>query len=146
MSHPTEKLGFIILDIKTVQFSIISEHFNSEEETELITDLQFKFNLKDKQIAVFLGFEFVQHSTPFIKIQVKCLFQVEPNSWSSFENDSKMRIPKGFLVHLAMISTGTTRGILFAKTEGTLFSKFIIPTIDLTTMVKVDAEFDLFSA
>ncbi len=54
-----------------------------------------------------------------------------------------MVVSKGFLAHLAMITTGTARGVLFAKTEATQFSKFIIPTLNVAEMIKEDASFDL---
>jgi hypothetical protein len=52
-------------------------------------------------------------------------------------------VPKGFLAHLAMITTGTSRGVLFAKTEATPFSKFIIPTLNVSEMIYEDAIFDI---
>jgi hypothetical protein len=42
-----------------------------------------------------------------------------------------------------MISTGTSRGVLFAKTEATQFSKYIIPSINMAEMIKEDASFDM---
>ena len=54
-----------------------------------------------------------------------------------------MIVPKGFLAHLAMITTGTSRGVLFAKTEATPFSKFIVPTLNVEEMIKKDAIFDI---
>lgn len=78
----------------------------------------------------------------FIKIQVSCHFKIEENDWNSFATENKLVVPKGFLAHLAMITTGTTRGVLFAKTEGTQFSKYIIPTINVEEMIKNDAVFN----
>jgi hypothetical protein len=47
------------------------------------------------------------------------------------------------MAHLAMITTSTCRGVLFAKTEGTEFYKFIIPTLNVTGMINEDAEFEV---
>lgn len=51
-------------------------------------------------------------------------------------------IPKGFLRHLAMLTVGTSRGILHAKTEGTCFNKYVLPTINVTLIIKEDATFN----
>jgi hypothetical protein len=40
-----------------------------------------------------------------------------------------------------MLTIGTSRGILHAKTEGTEFNKFILPTINVNQLVEKDAEF-----
>ena len=90
-----------------------------------------------------LGFEFIQGKKVFIKIQVSCHFKIQENSWATFIQNSKLIVPKGFLAHLAMITIGTTRGVLFAKTEATQFSKFIVPTLNVAEMIKEDASFDM---
>lgn len=73
-----------------------------------------------------------------------CHFQIEPGSWDGLpQTESSITIPKPFLLHIATITTGTARGVLSCKTEGTPFATFIIPTVDLTKMVLSDAEFAL---
>lgn len=105
--------------------------------------MQFKLDNQNKSIATFLGFEFMQGKKVFLKIQVSCHFKIEESAWNSFIKQDQLVVPKGFLAHLAMITTGTARGVLFAKTEGTPFSKYIIPTINVAEMIKEDASFPI---
>lgn len=145
MKKDNTQLGFVVQEIKTEQFAIFEENYAPKKETGLGTELQFKLDQKNKQIAVFLGFEFIQGKKVFLKIQLSCHFKVEDKSWKSFiqKEDLKLIVPKGFLTHLAMITTGTARGVLFAKTEATPFSKFILPTLNITEMIAEDASFEL---
>ncbi|MCF8428545.1 MAG: hypothetical protein K9G64_00325 [Bacteroidia bacterium] len=143
MEKENTPVGFELKGIKTEQFAIMEENYVPKKETGLGTELQFKLNQTNKQIAVFLGFEFIQGKKIFLKIQVSCHFQIEDGSWNSFIKENKVIIPKGFLAHLAMITTGTSRGVLFAKTEATQFSKFIVPTLNVEEMIKEDASFDI---
>jgi hypothetical protein len=145
MKRDNTQVGFALQGIKTEQFAIFEENFDNKKETDLGTELQFKLDQKNKQIVVFLGFEFIQGKKVFLKIQASCHFKIIDNSWDSFvlEETSKLVVPKGFLAHLAMITTGTTRGVLFAKTESTPFSKFIVPTLNVAEMIKEDASFDM---
>jgi hypothetical protein len=138
-------VGFELQGIKTEQFALLEENFNSKKEVGLGIELQFKLDQTNNQIGVFLGFEFLQTKKVFIKIVVSCHFKIEDDSWNTFLNlkKGKVIIPKGLLAHLAMITTGTSRGILFAKTESTQFSKFIIPTLNVTEMITEDALFDI---
>lgn len=142
MKKENVRVDFVLQGIKTEQFAILEENYIPKKEVALSTELQFKLNPKDKQIGVYLGFEFVQGKKVFLKIQVSCLFKIQENSWLSFIQHNKLVVPKGFLTHIAMISIGTTRGILFAKTESTSFSKYIIPTLDVAKMIEDDASFD----
>ena len=137
------KVGFTLKGIKTEQFAIFEGNYAPKKETGLGSQLQFKLDQTNKLIAVFLDFEFMQGKKVFLKIQVSCHFKIEDASWNSFIKKNTLIVPKGFLAHLAMLTTGTSRGVLFAKTEATQFSKFIVPTLNVTEMIKEDASFVL---
>jgi hypothetical protein len=145
MKKENIEVGFSLQSIKTEQFAIIEENFNPKKEIEFGTEIEFKLDVDNKQIGVYLNFEFVNAKKVFLKIKVSCHFIIKEESWKLFlrVSPSKIIIPKGFIQHLAMITTGTTRGVLFAKTEGTLFSKFIIPTLNIVDMFKEDASFEI---
>ena len=145
MKKENTQVGFALQGIKTEQFAIFEENFAPKKETDLGTELQFKLDQKNKQIGVFIGFIFMQGKKVFLKIQVSCHFKIEEASWNNFikKKESKLVVSKGFLAHLAMITTGTTRGVLFAKTESTLLSKFIVPTLNVAEMITEDASFDI---
>lgn len=143
MKKENTQVGFALKGIKTEQFAIFEENYSPKKETSLGTELQFKLDQNNKQIAVFLGFEFLQGKKVFLKIQVSCHFKIEESSWNSLIQENKLIMPKGFLAHLAMITTGTSRGVLFAKTEATPFSTFIVPTLNVAEMIKEDVLFDI---
>lgn len=143
MKKENTQVGFALKGIKTEQFAIFEENYAPKKVTGLGTELQFKLDQKNKQIGVFLGFEFMQGKKVFLKIVVSCHFKIEESSWSSFVQENSLTVPKEFLAHLAMITTGTTRGVLFAKTEATPFSKFIVPTLNVAEMIKEDASFEM---
>ncbi len=145
MKKENTPVGFVLQGIKTEQFAIFEEHYAPKKETGLGTELQFKLDHTNKLIGVVLGSEFMQGKKVFLKIQVSCHFKIEEASWNTFirKKENKLIIPKGFLAHLAMITTGTARGILFAKTETTPFSKFILPTLNVAEMITEDASFDM---
>ena len=144
MTQVINNIQFQIQHIKTDQFAIIEDHFSSKLTVELLTKIEFKLDLSKKLIGTFMTFEFHQKSKVFIKIACSCHFQIENTSWESLKKTATLlSIPKSFLLHLATITTGTSRGILSCKIEGTPFSSFIIPTINLTKMVLSDAEFAL---
>ena len=145
MEKQNDPVVFALQSIKTEQFAIIENNFAPKKETNLGTELQFKLDQKNKKIGVFLSFEFVQGKKVFLKILVSCHFKIDTSSWDKFiqHKESKLIIPSDFLAHLAMITTGTARGVLFAKTESTPFSKFMIPTMNVSEMISEDATFDI---
>lgn len=136
-----ESIGFALVAIKTEQFALFEEKYSSKKELNITTSLEFKINEEQKLIGVFATFTFEQSKKTFIKIQVSCHFNIEPNTWTSFLKDNNVVFPKNFICHLTMLTIGTSRGILHAKTEGTEFNKFILPTINVNQLVEKDAEF-----
>jgi hypothetical protein len=145
MKNENTKVGFILQGIKCEQFAVFEENYSTEKETGLSTQLELKLDQTNRQIGVFLGFELSQAKKKFIKIVVSCHFIIKDESWNNFiqKNEPKLIISKGFLAHLAMITVGTTRGVLFAKTEGTQFAKFLVPLINVTQIITEDVSFDL---
>lgn len=147
MKTPALPVNFSLQSLKTEQFAIFEENYNPKKEIDLATQLQFKFDQINKLVAVFLGFEFSQSKKVFIKILISCHFKIADESWNDFIDipKSKIIVPQSFLAHLAMITLGTARGVLFAKTEGTQFSKFIVPLVNVAEKISEDATFDLKS-
>ncbi|KVV16185.1 hypothetical protein [Flavobacterium sp. TAB 87] len=138
-----ESVGFVLAAIKTEQFALFEENFSQKKTTDITTSLEFKINLEEKLIGVFAAFSFEQAKKVFIKIQVSCHFNIDTDSWSSFLQDEIIVVPQSFIAHLTMLTIGTSRGILHTKTEGTEFNKFILPTINVKSLVDKDAEFKL---
>ena len=138
-----ESIGFVLAAIKTEQFALFEEKYSAKKELNITTSLEFKINEEQKLIGVFATFTFEQAKKIFIKIQVSCHFTIEPNTWKSFHKEDLIVFPKNFMGHLTMLTIGTSRGILHAKTEGTEFNKFILPTINVNQLVDKDAEFNI---
>ena len=138
-------VSFLLKSIRTEQYALMEDVFNEKAKISLNTKINFKINSKNKQVGAFVGFSFDQNKKTFLIIQVSCHFKIEETSWKTFlETDpSKVVIQKGFLAHLASLTVGTARGVLFAKTEGTPFNKYIIPTINVAKIIKNDATFPL---
>ena len=45
------------------------------------------------------------------------------------------------MTHLIVLTIGTVRGILHAKTEGTKYNSYILPTINVAELIKTDIVF-----
>ncbi|MPN63841.1 hypothetical protein SDC9_211608 [bioreactor metagenome] len=57
-------------------------------------------------------------------------------------SNNVLLVPKNFMQHLAVITIGTARGILHAKTENTPFNQYVLPTINVSEMIKDDVTFE----
>lgn len=133
-----KNIRFSLVKISTDQFAIIPGSFMIGDAVNLKTSLQFGADKENKIISIKVSFQFEQQTIPFLIIEASCFFKIEPNDWNTFILESEVIVPKSIITHFAMLTVGTVRGILHAKTEGTNFNGFVIPTINITELVTGD--------
>jgi hypothetical protein len=131
-------IGFQLNKITTEQFAIIPDAFNKDNsKIEMSIGLKFGMDKERKIIAPFVKVQFEQRKKAFIIIEIANHFNIEEKAWNSFEkSETGIIIPKGFASHLVMLTIGTLRGALHCKTENTEFNNFILPTINVTELIK----------
>ena len=71
-------------------------------------------------------------------IKVSSFFEIEEESWNDLKKEDFVVVPKEFLYHIGGLAVSTTRGILYAKTEGTDLNRFILPIIYMDQVIKGD--------
>jgi len=138
-------IKFALTNVKTEQFALLEENYSPKKKINLGTGLQFKIDTEKHAIGSFVGATFEQGKKSFLKIEISCHFKIEDESWKNLINEKAalIKLPKDFLTHIAMLAFGTLRGVLFAKTEGTNFNKFILPGMDVRSMIEKDETFSL---
>ncbi len=66
-----------------------------------------------------------------------------PKDWDSLISDDVITFRKNDLGFFANQTVGVARGIMFCKTEGTPFSQYILPPVNLESLIKEDIFFNL---
>ncbi len=135
------KVPFKLNAISTVQFASFPEVKVNEDDITLETGLKFGKNEQERLISVFAQVKFACSTTIFLTIEVGCEFEVMEEQFSSFSKPQGLTVPKALISHFAVITLGTARGALHAKTEGTIFNHYILPTINVTDLITDDLVF-----
>lgn len=136
-------IGFSLFEIKTDQFAIIEENYNQKSAIDLGTDFTFGLNNENKVFSVTAKFVFFAKKKTFMQIQCTCFFSIDDNNWNNFMKEGKITFPQNFVCHMTMLTVGTSRGILHAKTENTIFNSYILPTTNVTEIISSDVWFDI---
>lgn len=136
-------IGFSLFEIKTDQFALFEENYSNKGTINLGTDLTFGLNKENKVFSVTAKFTFVMKKKPFMSIQVTCFFLINDENWNDFIKKNKITFPKPFVSHMAMLTVGTSRGILHSKTENTIFKSYIIPTTNVAEIIADDVWFEI---
>jgi len=137
----TENVSFGLRKIITEQFAVIESSYNEDNENiELGTGLRFGFNLQNRFITTILSINFSQEKNPFLILEIGCFFEIIEEDWDKMYNveTKEVSLSKELARHLVVLTVGTIRGVLHAKTENTPFNKFYLPTINVNNLVEKD--------
>ena len=133
------QITFGLRSITTEQFAIIESAFDkSTDNVELSNSLRFGFNIEKRIVSAFLSVNFSQDKGPFLILEIGCYFEIIKEHWDNLYNaeSSEIKLPMDIARHLVVLAMGTLRGVLHAKVENTSFNMFILPTINVTELVK----------
>lgn len=142
MDTKKQTVSFKLLKVTTEQFAVIEDCFKENTEINVEANLRFVANDESRLIGIFAMIKFQCEQRPFLIIEAGCHFEIIPESWAQMKMDNRLLVPKGIMQHLGALTIGSARGILHAKTENTPFNQFVLPTINVTEMIKDDVTFE----
>ncbi|AFL98155.1 hypothetical protein ACQ1Q1_06740 [Ornithobacterium rhinotracheale] len=138
------KIPFRLIKIEEIQLSLFEKNINLEAPVDQNVGFGFGANVEDRIIACSLSFTLEKEDKPFINIEVACHFEIEEKSFKTkLLQKDVLKIDKDFASHLAMITVGTTRGVLYAHTKSTPFEEYFIGLLNVQEMIDEDIEMTL---
>lgn len=124
------------------QFAILADEYEKVREWQVDVDLTTSFSLDPLEAAIKMKFLFRHQESKMLVLELTCRFKID--GAEEFEvKDGNMIVPSGFVAHLAMHTVGTARGVLVCKTEGTPYSQYILPPVNVSEMIPKDIEVPL---
>jgi len=138
-----KQIGFQLINITTEQFATIPDAFDkSIKEITFSVNIDFGVNKEERVIASVVKIQFEQKKSTFLIIEISNHYNIEQSGWDEMNKDDKNKliIPKDFATHLLILTIGTLRGVLHAKTENTEFNQFVLPTLNISELIQSDIE------
>lgn len=138
------KLGFALSGLRTVSFATIDTAYKKNGTVNLVSNFGFGIDTDKNVISCKVKFSFEKKiDQPFLILEVEAFFEIEKNDFLQKvkQADGTYLVAQGLAVHFAVLSVGAARGILHAKTEGTVYNEYLLPTIDVQKMVEEDVIF-----
>lgn len=131
-------MKFSLVGITIDQFALFEDNYRASGALKMGIGFEFSRELEKNHISVFSKVTILCDSDLALTLKVKTKFEIEKSDWASIHSDSGILLPADFARHLAMVNIGTTRGILFSKTEGTLLASYLLPTINIKDFILGD--------
>lgn len=139
-------LPFRISAIETSQFAFLEASYKENSDINLSVGVPISASDEDHSIQVILNVQFKCEETPFLILEVKVQFEIEPESFQALFVAKKKKkalvIPVSLARHLATIAVGTARGVLHERLSKTKLNDLILTTIDLTKILEEDIVLD----
>lgn len=128
-----QPIPYKIQQIKTLQFAIFPEKFINREKVQTSASFNFAYNPSTSSIRCTASIEFMQNEVLLLTTEIQCFFSIAPEGIEQLQNQQE--VPVGFLQYMGTITTGTVRGIIHAKTEGTVLNSIVLPPLNLTEAI-----------
>lgn len=140
-----DPIKFALNSIRVEEFATGKKDGIELSGVRMQNEFAFGLNIPDHIIQVTHKLVFEFQERPFVTLQVRCGFDIEPTDFARIAavKNNQVNIPRGIMLHFCNITTGTARGILHAKLDDTEFSGYMLPIINLEQLVKDDVVFIL---
>lgn len=133
-----------LLKLSTEQFAWYAENLPPDKsKTELIMNNSIGFGVEPlkEELACIFKFELLNsNDLPVLLIEVNAHFAVESEVFEKLLNKKKkqFKLPFESACNILSITIGSARGILHAKTEGTVVNGLHIPLLNVESFVSED--------
>lgn len=140
----SNQIKFNLNKIGIEQFAILDKFFDISNISETTKTFEVKFDadLAKKQIISRFLIEYLQFEKPFLILEVSCIFKILDDTWPEVEFENLV-LSAELARHFIMLTVGTSRGVLHAKTENTVYNTLFLPTIDVTNLIKDEIKIPL---
>lgn len=139
MSTKELSIKFDIVHIEETQFSSFDNALDIDTAIEQQIGFGFGVDIEQNTIAVSIDFILRKENLPLLKESITCYFKIDKDDFNKQLNQgSSIVLPCGIGKHLAMITIGTARGVLFANTKNTPFNQFSLGLVNVDQMFEKD--------
>jgi hypothetical protein len=136
-------IPFKIVKVEDKQFSVFQETLLMDAPIQQNIGFGFGVDPENRVIAVSMDFMLLKENIPLLKSEIICYFEIKEDTFDQLRQEKSVTLPSGFAKHLAVITTGTARGVLYANTKGSEFNKFILGLINIDKMFSENVDIPL---
>lgn len=129
-------IPYRINQIRTAQFAIFPNKYVNGDDVSVNANFNFAVSSDLTTIRCISSFTYSQNDNLLLTTEIQCFFGISPEGIEELSKEE--RVPVEFLRYMATIVTGTTRGIIHAKTENTVLNSTVLPPINLVEAIKND--------
>lgn len=132
-------IPYRISRIETIQFALFPDNYVNGGQVTINTNCGYNVRADMAQVRNTISVNYSQDENLLLVAQLVCYYDIAPEGVEVIKSEGK--IPVDFLRYMGSISVGAIRGVIHAKTEGSVLNPIVLPPINLDEMVKNDLAF-----
>lgn len=131
-----QSIPYRISRIETIQFAVFPENYVNGQDVVVNTNCGYNVKSDLSQVRNIISVNYTQDDKLLMVAQLACYFDIADAGVASIKSDGK--IPVDFLRYIGTVSIGAMRGVIHAKTEGTVLNPVVMPPVNLEDLVTED--------
>ena len=131
-----KSIPYRISRIETLQFAIFPDLFINGQDVMVKANSGYNVRSDNHQVRNIISVNYTQNEKLLLTVQIACYFDIDSPAFNTLKQEGT--IPVDFLRYMGSISVGTLRGIIHAKTEGTVLNPIVLPPINLDVIINKD--------
>ncbi len=132
-----KEIRYNLKDIDESQFAVFPDNFKAGIELNIEATIHVAATTEGTDLKCDSRLELKQGKNLILITEISFKYGLTKESWEDVD-ETKKKLPLGFIRHIASLSIGTQRGIILARTKDTPLHKVILPPISLEEVIKED--------
>lgn len=129
-------ITYRISRIETIQFATFPANFINGKDVAINTSCSYNVKSDINQVRNIIDVSYNQDDKLLLVAQIACYYDIAEDGMKEIVKEG--RIPVDFLRYMGSLSIGAMRGVIHAKTEGTVLNPIVMPPINLADTIKDD--------
>ena len=131
--------------MELLQFATLSNQFDPEDSISH-NELRFMFDASENTLYCSFSLTLVRKSddVPLLKAEIRSGFEMKPESIALITKGDEISFPPNIIAHFASLTYGALRGVIYAKSEDTVFRNFVIPVQNIQAQIKKPFVYNTF--
>ncbi len=130
-------IQFRIGKIDVPQFAVIREDV-ALDDLEFEIGGEFSVNSSASVIKNRVKVQAFVKEDLVLQLVVDCYYDINPDSLLELRKNGRIKFPLAFMRHLATITIGAARGVLFSMSDNTKFRAVVMPLVDVDEIITKD--------
>ena len=129
-------IPYRIVKIENTQFAFFPDKFVVSDRVKVDVAFNFAPNKDISMIRCTSIIHYTQNDNLLLVLEMATYFEIAQVGIDNIKKDGK--VPVDFLRYMGTIAIGTARGVIHAKTEGSVMNPIVLPPINLVEIIRED--------